>query len=161
MKFAWNLRRLIMISEGMKAPDFSLVDAEGKIWTLADFFGHTFVLYFYPRDETPGCTIEACGFRDHYGDFEKRGVRVVGVSPDSQASHAKFAKRHSLPFILLADPEKKTLSDYGAFGEKVMYGRKMLGVIRSTFVIDGKGVVVKVFPKVTPLEHAKQILSIL
>ena len=150
-----------MISEGMKAPDFSLVDAEGKTWTLADFSGSTFVLYFYPRDNTPGCTIEACGFRDNYGEFEKRGVRVVGVSPDSQDSHAKFAKRHALPFILLADPEKKALAAYGAYGEKTMYGRKMLGVIRSTFVIDGKGVVAKVFPKVTPLEHAKQILSIL
>ena len=150
-----------MITEGMKAPDFSLADAEGKIWTLADFSGHTFVLYFYPRDSTPGCTIEACSFRDSYGDFERRGVRVVGVSPDSRDSHAKFAKKHLLPFLLLSDPEKKTLLEYGAFGEKVMYGRKMLGVIRSTFVIDGKGIVVKVFPKVTPLEHAKQILSIL
>jgi len=150
-----------MISEGMKAPDFSLADAAGKTWTLEDFSGSGFVLYFYPRDDTPGCTVEACEFRDSIGEFAKRGIRVVGVSPDSPASHAKFLKKHSLPFILLSDPERKTLAEYGAFGEKMLYGKKIMGVIRSTFVIDGRGVVVKVFPKVTPAGHAAQILSAL
>lgn len=119
------------------------------------------MLYFYPKDDTPGCTVEACEFRDSSGEFAKRGVRVVGVSPDSPASHVKFLKKYSLPFILLSDPEKKTLSEYGAFGEKMMYGKKVMGVIRSTFVIDGNGVVAKVFPKVTPAGHASQILSAL
>ena len=150
-----------MIEKGMKAPDFSLVDAAGKTWTLADFSGSSFVLYFYPRDDTPGCTVEACEFRDSSKEFAKRGIRVVGVSPDSPASHAKFQEKHSLPFILLSDPEKKTLAAYGAFGEKMMYGKKVMGVIRSTFVIDGKGVVAKAFPKVTPAGHAAQILSAL
>lgn len=150
-----------MIEKGMKAPDFSLVDDEGKTWSLADFAGKTFVLYFYPRDNTPGCTVEACSFRDHNDEFRKRGVSVVGVSPDTAVSHAKFRQKHSLPFILLADPEKKAISAYGAYGEKMMYGRKTMGVIRSTFVIDGKGMVAKVFPKVTPADHANQILSIL
>jgi thioredoxin-dependent peroxiredoxin len=138
-----------MVSEGMKAPDFSLVDDNGKTWSLADFARKTFVLYFYPKDSTPGCTIEACNFRDNFGAFKEKGVEVVGVSPDSAASHAKFRQKHSLPFILLADPEKKAVAAYGAYGEKTMFGRKMMGVIRSTFVIDGKGIVTKVFPKVT------------
>ena len=150
-----------MVSEGMKAPDFALVDDNGKTWSLADFAGKTFVLYFYPKDSTPGCTIEACSFRDNFGSFREKGVDVVGVSPDTAASHAKFRQKHSLPFILLSDPGEKTLSAYGAYGEKMMYGRKMVGVIRSTFVIDGKGVVVKVFPKVPPADHANQILSVL
>lgn len=148
-----------MIDVGTKAPDFSLMDAEGKTWTLADFAGKTLVLYFYPKDDTPGCTIEACGFRDEFGGFAKRGVAVVGVSPDSQASHSKFRKKFDLPFILLSDPEKKILLAYGAYGEKTLYGGKVRGVIRSTFVIGGDGVVVKVFPKVTPAGHATKILE--
>jgi thioredoxin-dependent peroxiredoxin len=150
-----------MIAEGMKAPDFSLADSDGKIWTMADFKGSTVVLYFYPKDSTPGCTIEACNFRDNYGEFQKKGVRVIGVSPDTAASHSKFRQKHSLPFLLLADPEKTLISAYGAYGEKMMYGKKVHGVIRSTFVIDGNGTITKVFPKVTPLNHAKQILETL
>ncbi|MCE5256558.1 MAG: thioredoxin-dependent thiol peroxidase [Spirochaetaceae bacterium] len=150
-----------MISEGMKAPDFSLADADGKVWSLADFAGKKFVLYFYPKDDTPGCTAEACSFRDGYAAFREKGVEVVGVSPDSAQSHSKFRQKHSLPFILLADPEKKALSAYGAYGEKTMYGKKVMGVIRSTFVIDGNGMVVKVFPKVNPTDHAKEILGVL
>lgn len=150
-----------MISEGMKAPDFSLADADGKVWSLADFAGKKFVLYFYPKDNTPGCTTEACSFRDGYAAFREKGVEVVGVSPDSAQSHSKFRQKHSLPFILLADPEKKALSAYGAYGEKTMYGKKVMGVIRSTFVIDGNGMVVKVFPKVNPTDHAKEILGVL
>jgi len=152
-----------MIEKGMKAPYFSLADEEGKLWTLGDLCGGSgtpgFILYFYPRDDTPGCTVEACSFRDNYGEFAKRGIRVVGVSPDSPAAHAKFKKKYELPFVLLSDPEKKILAAYGAYGEKMMYGKKVLGVIRSTFVIGGEGIVVKVFPKVTPAGHAAKILE--
>jgi len=152
-----------MIEKGMKAPDFSLADEEGKLWTLGDLCGGPgtpgFILYFYPRDDTPGCTVEACSFRDNYGEFAKRGICVVGVSPDSPAAHAKFRKKYELPFILLSDPEKKVLAAYGAWGEKMMYGKKVLGVIRSTFVIGGDGIVAKVFPKVTPAGHAAKILE--
>ena len=148
-----------MIAEGMKAPDFSLADADGKVWSLADFVGKKLVLYFYPKDDTPGCTKEACGFRDQYSVFAEKGMAVVGISPDSAASHARFRGKYSLPFVLLSDPERKVLNSYGAFGEKTMYGRKMMGVIRSTFLIDGTGKVVKVYPRVSPEGHAEQILA--
>ena len=148
-----------MIAEGMNAPDFALADADGKVWSLADFAGKKLVLYFYPKDDTPGCTKEACGFRDRYSDFAERGMAVVGISPDSPESHARFRGKYSLPFVLLADPERKVLDSYGAFGEKTMYGRKMMGVIRSTFLIDGAGKVVKVYPRVSPEGHAEQILA--
>jgi len=148
-----------MMTEGTKAPDFALEDADGKLWSLADFAGRKLVLYFYPRDDTPGCTKEACGFRDQYAAFADKGMAVVGVSPDSPASHARFRGKYSLPFVLLSDPEKKVLNAYGAFGEKTMYGRKVMGVIRSTFLIDETGKIVKVYPKVTPAGHAEQILA--
>jgi peroxiredoxin Q/BCP len=148
-----------MIQEGARAPDFALKDANGKLWTLSDFRGRTFVLYFYPRDSTPGCTTEACSFRDRYGEFKKRGVEVLGVSADSEKSHKSFAEKQSLPFLLLSDPEKKTIEAYGALGEKKLYGRTFLGIVRSTFIIDGEGIVRKVFPKVTPAGHAEEILA--
>lgn len=148
-----------MIQEGERAPDFALKDANGKLWTLSDFRGRTFVLYFYPKDNTPGCTTEACGFRDRYDEFKKRGVEVVGVSADSETSHKSFAEKKNLPFILLSDPEKKTIEAYGALGEKKLYGRTFLGIVRSTFIIDGEGIVRKVFPKVTPAGHAEEILA--
>ena len=150
-----------MLHEGDRAPDFALKDADGKTWSLSDFRSKTFVLYFYPKDNTPGCTTEACGFRDSYGEFKARGVEVVGVSGDSEKSHRAFAEKQSLPFILLSDPEKKTIEAYGAFGHKKLYGRSFLGIIRSTFVIDGEGIVRKVFPKVTPAGHAEEILAAL
>ncbi|MDX9827698.1 MAG: thioredoxin-dependent thiol peroxidase [Spirochaetia bacterium] len=148
-----------MIEVGAKAPDFSLTDADGKAWTLKDFAGSSLVLYFYPRDDTPGCTVEACEFRDRGPEFAAKGVKVVGISPDSGASHDKFRRKHSLSFLLLSDPEMKTLQAYGAYGEKNMYGKKVMGVIRSTFVIDGSGTVAKVFPKVTPAGHADKVLE--
>lgn len=148
-----------MIDAGAMAPDFSLADADGKVWSLADFAGSTLVLYFYPRDDTPGCTVEACEFRDRGPEFAAKGVKVVGISPDSGASHDKFRRKHSLSFLLLSDPERKVLQAYGAYGEKTMYGKKVMGVIRSTFVIDGAGKVVKVFPKVTPAGHADKVLE--
>ncbi len=150
-----------MIQEGERAPDFALKDADGKTWTLADFRGKTFVLYFYPKDNTPGCTKEACSFRDSYGEFKARGVEVVGVSGDSEKSHRAFAEKQRLPFILLSDPDKKTIEAYGALGQKKLYGRSFLGIIRSTFIIDGDGIVRKVFPKVTPSGHAEEILAAL
>ncbi|MCX8013968.1 MAG: thioredoxin-dependent thiol peroxidase [Rectinema sp.] len=148
-----------MIKEGMRAPDFMLADEKGRMWTLADFAGKKFIMYFYPRDTTPGCTAEACAFRDRYGAFRERGIEVVGVSPDSQASHQKFKEKFSIPFILLSDPEKKVLAAYGAWGEKTMYGRKVMGVIRSTVVISEEGTIERVFPKVTPAQHPEEILS--
>ncbi len=148
-----------MLQEGLKAPEFSLPDADGTTWSSSGLSGSVHVLYFYPKDDTPGCTVEACGFRDSWGEFEARGVKILGVSPDTAASHAKFARKHSLPFILLADPDKKAIEAFGAFGEKSMYGRKYMGVLRSTFVIDKKGIIAKVFPKVTPAGHAAEILA--
>ena len=150
-----------MLKEGDKVPDFSLQDAEGKVWKLSDFSGKKFVVYFYPKDNTPGCTVEACSFRDNYGEFLKRGVEVVGISPDSAVSHTKFKEKHGLPFLLLADPDKKTIQAFGAYGEKNMYGKKIMGVIRSTFIVDASGTIAKAFPKVTPIGHAAQILSAL
>jgi peroxiredoxin Q/BCP len=152
--------RFSMITAGMKAPNFSMADENGKVWTLADFAGRSFVLYFYPKDDTPGCTVEACGFRDEYAVFKDKGIEVVGVSPDAASSHSRFKQKFNLPFILLSDPEKKTLADYGAFGEKTMYGKKVMGVIRSTFVIGADGRVLKVFPKVSPPGHAEEILGL-
>lgn len=148
-----------MMLEGSKVPDFSLSDADGRIWSPADLSGSAYVLYFYPKDDTPGCTVEACSFRDSWGEFEARGAKILGVSPDTAVSHAKFARKHSLPFILLADPDKKLIEAFGAFGEKSMYGRKYMGVLRSTFVIDKNGIVAKAFPKVTPAGHAAEILA--
>ncbi|MEJ5184562.1 MAG: thioredoxin-dependent thiol peroxidase [Rectinemataceae bacterium] len=148
-----------MLQEGTRAPDFALEDDAGKVWKLSDFAGKPLVLYFYPRDNTPGCTTEACAFRDRYAAFRDRGIEVVGVSPDTAASHRKFKEKFSLPFILLADPEKRVLAAYGAWGEKTMYGRKMMGVVRSTVIIGEDGVVLKVFPKVTPAQHPEEILA--
>ena len=148
-----------MIAEGMKAPDFSLADADGKVWSLADFVGKKLVLYFYPKDDTPGCTKEACGFRDQYSVFAEKGMAVVGISPDSAASHARFRGKYSLPFVLLSDPERKVLNSYGAFGEKTMYGRKMMGVIRSTFLIDGTGRLVEAWRKVKVPGHVDAVLK--
>lgn len=150
-----------MIQEGERAPDFALKDADGKMWTLADFRGKKIVLYFYPKDNTPGCTTEACSFRDRYEEFKKRGVEVVGVSADSEKSHKSFAEKQNLPFLLLSDPEKKTIEAYGALGERKLYGRTFLGILRSTFIIDGEGIVRKIFPKVTPAGHAEEILAAL
>ena len=150
-----------MIDVGMKAPDFSLPDAEGVAHRLGEFAGKFLVLYFYPRDDTPGCTTEACGIRDLHEGIRAAGAAVVGISPDSPASHAKFRDKFGLPFLLLADVEKKVIDAYGAWGEKKMYGKLVHGVIRSTFIIDGKGVVRKVFPKVSPSGHAAEIVEAL
>jgi peroxiredoxin Q/BCP len=150
---------MAMIKEGKKAPDFELESSEGGTVRLADLRGKTVVLYFYPKDDTPGCTREACAFRDSQAALRRKGVVVLGVSGDSIASHEKFKKKHGLNFPLLSDPDRSVAKKYGAWGEKVLYGKKTVGSIRSTFVIDGEGVVRKVFPRVKVDGHAEQVLA--
>jgi peroxiredoxin Q/BCP len=150
-----------MIQEGRKAPDFTLLSSKGGEVTLKDLRGKPVVLYFYPKDDTPGCTREACAFRDTQAQIKKTGAVVLGVSPDSAASHEKFGARYRLNFPLLSDPDRSVAKTYGAFGEKVLYGKKVTGMIRSTFVIDADGVVRKVFPRVKVDGHAEQVLEAL
>ncbi|HTY18197.1 MAG TPA: thioredoxin-dependent thiol peroxidase [Myxococcota bacterium] len=147
---------------GRAAPAFTLEDAEGKKVSLADFAGKTVVVYFYPRDDTPGCTKEACGFRDAWKEIQKLGAVVLGVSPDSGESHQRFARKYRLPFPLLSDPDKKMMSRYGAWGEKMMYGKKTTGVIRSTVWIGPDGKVKKHWARVAKAEaHPEQVLEAL
>jgi len=150
-----------VIEAGQPAPDFTLSDQHGESVTLSQFRGTPVVLYFYPKDDTPGCTREACAFRDARADYEDAGAKVIGVSPDSPESHRKFAEKYQLPFTLVADPEKGVCQDYGVWKEKNMYGKKSMGVERTTFVIDGAGVVRKVFPRVKVDGHSDQILQTL
>lgn len=150
-----------MIQEGQKAPAFTLASSDGKDVSLKELRGKTVVLYFYPKDDTPGCTREACAFRDTQRAFQKAGAVVLGVSPDSVASHGKFRSKYSLTFPLLADPDKAVAKAYGAYGEKMMYGKKVTGMIRSTFIIDPQGVVRRVFPRVRVDGHAEKVLEAL
>lgn len=143
----------------MKAKQFSLPDQKGKIHKLGDYKGKWVILYFYPKDDTPGCTKEACTFRDNINEFHKRGVVILGVSKDSVESHAKFADKYKLNFSILSDPEKKVISDYGAWGEKNFMGRKYMGIFRNTYLIDPKGNLVKTYEKVNPLIHGSQVLA--
>jgi peroxiredoxin Q/BCP len=152
---------MAMIQEGRKAPDFTLESSEGKSVALKDLRGRPVVLYFYPKDDTPGCTREACDFRDSQAALKKAGAVVLGVSGDSVASHEKFKAKYKLTFPLLSDPDKAVAKKYGAWGEKVLYGKKTVGMIRSTFVIDGEGVVRKVFPRVKVDGHAEAVLGAL
>lgn len=148
-----------MLSPGTPAPPFELLSDSGATVRLADFKGRTVVLYFYPKDDTSGCTAEACEFRDHWRAVEQAGAVVLGVSPDGVASHSKFRKKFNLPFPLLADPDHAVAERYGVWGEKAMYGRKYFGIMRTTFVIDGKGRIARVFEKVKPKGHAAQVLE--
>jgi peroxiredoxin Q/BCP len=150
-----------LVEQGAPAPDFTLVSDSGESITLSQFRGSPVVLYFYPRDDTPGCTTQACGIRDAYGEFERVGVVVLGVSPDDERSHVKFKEKYGLPFTLLADPDHAVAEQYGVWGEKSYMGRRFLGVTRATFVIDEEGVVKKVFPKVKPATHADEVLAVL
>ena len=148
-----------MLKEGDRIPDFELKDQNGKTMRAADYAGKTLVVYFYPKDDTPGCTKEACAFRDVYAEIRARGAVVVGVSADSTDSHLKFAEKFELPFALLADPDKVLINGFGAWGEKQMYGKTYEGILRSTFVVGGDGIVKKAFPKVSPEGHAAEILA--
>ena len=150
-----------MIEEGKPAPDFELATDTGERVKLSDYRGRPVVLYFYPKDDTPGCTVEACGFRDFYNDFEKRGAAVLGVSPDDEASHVKFKNKFSLPFTLLADPGHEVAEQYGVWGEKKFAGKTYWGVKRSTFLIDSEGNVAKVMKNVKPDGHPEQVLAAL
>ncbi len=150
------------VEEGKAAPAFTLADATGKSRSLAEFKGHDVVVYFYPKDDTPGCTKEACGFRDNWSALKKRGVVVIGISPDSGASHAKFASKYELPFLLLSDPTKQVMEKYSAYGEKMMYGKKVVGVIRSTVLIGPDGKVRKHWRKVPKAEtHPAAVIAAL
>jgi peroxiredoxin Q/BCP len=149
------------IEEGSKAPDFTLPTHDGEKLKLSSLRGAPVVLYFYPKDDTPGCTREACGFRDAKAKFAKHQAVVLGVSPDSAASHAKFRTKYKLPFALLADEKHAVAEKYGAWREKNMYGKKSMGIARSTFVIDAAGTVVKVFKAVKPDGHDEQVLEVL
>jgi peroxiredoxin Q/BCP len=151
---------MTQITEGMPAPKFEGKDQNGNSIKLSNYTGKKVVLYFYPKDDTPGCTAEACSLRDNYKELIKKGFIVLGVSPDSEKSHKGFAEKFDLPFPLIADPEKKILTAYGAYGDKVMYGKKVTGVIRTTFIIDEKGKIEKVIKKVDTKEHAPQIFKL-
>jgi thioredoxin-dependent peroxiredoxin len=148
-----------LLEVGERAPEFKTTDQDGESVSLKDFRGKKVVLYFYPKDDTPGCTKEACGFRDDYSKFRKRKIEVLGVSVDDEKSHKKFAEKYDLPFRLLADTDKKIVKDYGVWGEKSLYGRKFMGIHRVTYVIDEKGKVAAVWPKVKPDGHADEILA--
>ena len=149
------------LSAGSPAPDFNLLDDTNAPRQLSDFRGQNVVLYFYPADDTPGCTKEACNFRDDYSAYEKAGVVILGVSPDDVASHVKFKKKFQLPFPLLADEGHKVCDLYGVWGPKKYLGKEYEGVLRTTFLIDGSGNILKVFEKVRPAEHSAELLSVL
>ena len=150
-----------MLEAGMKAPEFSLKGQHGSTVSLSDFLGKKVVLYFYPRDNTPGCSRQACAFAGAYREFQDMDVAVIGVSKDSVASHVKFAEKYSLPFILISDPELEAIKAYDVWQEKKNYGKVSMGVVRSTYVIDEQGIIEKVMPKVKPDTNAEDILSYL
>ena len=148
-----------MLEIGMKAPEFTLPDKDGKLVSLSDFLGKKVVLYFYPKDNTPGCTRQACAFAGAYKGFQDKGVEVIGISKDSVASHVKFAEKYNLPFIILSDTELSAIQSYGVWQEKKLYGKVSMGVVRTTFVIDEKGMIEKIMPKVKPDTNAAEILA--
>ena len=148
-----------MLKIGDTAPDFTLPDADGNMIALKDFQGRKVVLYFYPKDNTPGCSRQACAFAENYEGFKSRDIAVIGISKDSVASHRKFADKYNLPFTLLADPELTAIQAYGVWQEKKLYGKVSMGVVRTTFIIDEKGLIAKVMPKVKPDTNASEILA--
>jgi thioredoxin-dependent peroxiredoxin len=150
---------MLQLKEGMKAPLFEGIDQNGKLIKLADYSGKKVILYFYPKDNTPGCTATACNLRDNYSSLLKKGFSVIGVSADSEKSHKGFADKYSLPFPLIADTSKKILNDYGTWGEKKLYGKTYMGVLRTTFVIDEKGIIEKIIEKVNTADHTEQIFK--
>ena len=150
-----------MLEAQMKAPDFSLPDKDGNTVRLSDFQGKKVVLYFYPKDNTPGCTRQACAFAASYEQFKTQDIAVIGISKDSVASHLKFAQKYDLPFILLSDPELQAIQAYGVWQEKKLYGKVSMGVVRSTFIIDEEGMIAHIMPKVKPDTNAADILAYL
>jgi thioredoxin-dependent peroxiredoxin len=150
-----------MIKQGQEAPDFTLPDQDGNAVTLSELRGQPVVLYFYPKSDTPGCTTQACGIRDHRADYERAGARVVGVSPDTVPAQRKFADKYGLDFTLLADENHEVAELYGVWGERKMYGKTYMGVQRATFVIDPDGRIAKLFPKVSPKTHDELVLEAL
>lgn len=147
--------------KGASAPVFSLPDENGTVRNLSDYRGNKVILYFYPKDDTPGCTTEACNFRDDYSAYTEANVIILGVSPDSPKSHKKFKEKYNLPFPLLADEKHDTCESYGAWGEKIFMGKPYLGVLRTTFLIDEKGLIIDVFENVKPAQHSAEILAAL
>jgi peroxiredoxin Q/BCP len=150
-----------MVEEGKPAPDFELTSDSGETVRLSDLKGRPVVVYFYPKDDTPGCTAQACGIRDNYDAFGERGAVVLGISPDDESSHVKFKQKHGLPFTLLADPDHRVADQYGVWVERSMYGKTYMGIERSTFVIDHDGNVGRVLRRVKPDTHAEQVLAAL
>ncbi len=148
-----------MLKKGTKAKDFTLADQDGKMHTLSDYFGNWILVYFYPKDDTPGCTKEACMIGDVFPKFKKLKAKVFGISADSVKSHKKFAEKYDLPFTLLSDPDKKVLKMYGALGEKSMYGKKYIGILRTSYLIAPNGKIAKVYEKVNPEKHAEEVLA--
>ena len=148
-----------MLETGEKAPSFKLKDSEGKQHSLEDYQGKSIVIYFYPKDDTPGCTKEACSFRDNYSAFKDAGVEIIGISPDSVKSHQKFTEKYALPFTLLADPDHKVCEAYEVWGQKKSFGREYEGVFRTTFIIGPEGKIKKVFENVKPSEHSQEVLA--
>lgn len=150
-----------MLETGMKAPDFTLTDTDGNYVSLSDFLGKKVVLYFYPKDNTPGCSRQACAFAQSYEAFKNNDIVVIGISKDSVASHLKFAQKYELPFILLSDPELQAIQAYDVWKEKKLYGKTSFGVVRSTYIIDEQGIIEKAMPKVKPDTNAAEILAYL
>ena len=150
-----------MLEAGNKAPNFTLNDKDGNTHSLTDFLGKKVVVYFYPKDNTPGCTRQACAFAGAFAEYKNMGVEVIGISKDSTASHAKFAEKYSLPFILLSDPELEAIKAYGVWQEKKLYGKVSMGVVRTTYLIDAAGNIERVMPKVKPDTNAAEILTYL
>ena len=151
----------MMLEVGMKAPLFTLLDKNGNLVSLSDFLGKKVVLYFYPKDNTPGCTRQACAFGESYEAFQAKNTVVIGISKDSVASHQRFAEKYHLPFILLSDPELQAIQAYGVWQEKKLYGKVSMGVVRSTYLIDEQGMIEKVMPKVKPDTNARELLEYL
>jgi peroxiredoxin Q/BCP len=147
------------LTNGTKAPDFDLQDQHGNSHKLSDYKGKRVVLYFYPKDDTPGCTTEACSFRDNFIDYKAAGITVIGISKDDVKSHAKFADKFELPFTILADPDHKVSELYGVWGEKTFMGKQSMGIIRTTFLIDKEGKLKEIMPKVNPKGHAEDVLA--
>lgn len=150
-----------MLQEGMQAPQFTLADKDGNNVSLSDFLGKKVVVYFYPKDNTPGCTRQACGYAAEYENFARKNAVVIGISKDSVQSHAKFAEKFNLPFILLSDPGLQAIQAYGVWQEKKLYGKVSMGVVRTTFVIDEQGKILKIMPKVKPDTNAAEVLEML